>query len=406
MRNDLIIFTDFNLIDVETGDIHTDLSMVVSEGRIKDLTSGPGSGDTVSLKGGFILPGLIDAHVHLVWEGQPDPNRSTIAESIPATAYRAARSVRRNLNGGVTTVRDVGGPHGITIALKNAVDMGQVPGSRMVAAGAPVAQTGGHVYTMSREADGTKEVRKAVREQIKAGADFIKLMCSGGAYTRGESIHATQLTPAEIRAAVEEAHIAERKVAAHALPERAIQNCLEAGVDTIEHSALLSDENISTYQQTQSFMIPTIAPYYIMATRGSELGVPGYAVEKSQMVMDHYITSLKMAFKAGINIGLGTDAGSPTLPHPTVPYEAWLWQQVVGLDPLAILTAATTTNAAALGKDRNLGLLKPGYYADFVVYQKSPLEDIGALHFPKAVYKGGEKIAARCPVWSLNLTEA
>jgi len=405
MKNDVYIYKNFNLIDVETGSIQTNLSLIVSNGRVKDLTSRSGVGEVISLNGGFVVPGLIDAHVHLVWEGQPDPNRYTLSESIPVTAYRAARSAWRNLRGGVTTVRDMGGPHGINVALSAAVAGGQVQGSRILAAGAPICQTGGHVHTMGREADGVQDVRKAVREQIKTGAHLIKLMCSGGAYTQGESIHATQLTPDEILTAVEESHIAERKVAAHALPQQAIQNCLEAGVDTIEHSALLNDQNIATFKQTGSFMIPTIAPYHMMAIKGVDLGVPGYAIQKSQMVMDHYFSSLKTALQTGINVGMGTDSGSPTLLHPTIPYEAWLWQTLAGIDTLTILRSTTRANAAALGKGQELGLLKFGYWADFVVYESNPLEDISVLHFPSAVYKGGEKVAADSPVWSSTLID-
>ncbi len=400
MSDQVIIFQDFQLIDLEKGEIQSGVSLVVEKGRVRDLTRQPGSGRRVSLGGGFILPGLIDAHVHLVWEGQPDPNRYTVSESIPSTAYRAARSAWRNLQGGVTTVRDVGGPHGITIALAQAVADGRIAGSRILAAGSPVAQTGGHVFTMAREADGIGEVCKAVREQIKTGADFIKLMCSGGAYTKGESIHATQLTPAEIRAAVDEAHAAERRVAAHALPERAIQNCLEAGVDTIEHGALLTAKNVETFRQSGAFLVPTLAPYHIMASQGAQRGVPEYAVEKSKTVMNHYLASLKTASGSGVNLALGTDGGSPTLPHPTLPWEAWLWYREAGLDALTVLRAATIGSARALGREQELGLLKPGYWADLVVYARNPLEDLSVLHEPQRVFQGGREIADIMPVWS------
>jgi imidazolonepropionase-like amidohydrolase len=398
-----VTFKDFNLLDVKSGQILASRYMVVEEGRVKEITASPLRGETVSLRGRFVLPGLIDSHVHLVWEGQPDPNRYTVMENVPTTSFRAARSAWRNLSQGVTTVRDVGGPSGIPIALARAIENGAVAGSRVLAAGAPIAQTGGHVYTMSREADGPDEVRKAVREQIKAGAHLIKLMGSGGAYTEGETIHATQLTPEEIRAAVEEAAIAERRVAIHALPERAIQNGLEAGVATIEHAALLSDRNIESFKAKGAFMVPTLAPYYIMATRGKERGVPEYAVIKSKQVMEHYPSSIRKALSSGVRMAMGTDSGSPDLPHPTLPYEAWLWAEVVGIDPLTALRSATVGSAAALGREFEIGLLQPGYYADFVVYDQDPLQNLSALHFPKAVYKGGQRVAGAGVVWSNTL---
>ena len=348
--------------------------------------------------------GLIDAHVHLVWEGQPDPAHYTLTESPIMTAYRAARSAWQNLAGGVTTVRDVGGPHNIPIEVAKAVKQGILPGSRILAAGAGIAQTGGHGYFMCREADGFDEIRKAVREQIKAGADLIKLMCSGGAYTQGESVHAMQFSAKEIHVAVQTAKAAGKKVAAHALPDLAVKTCLEAGVDTIEHAALINDKSLNLFKRTGAFIVPTLAPYYLMATQGAEHGVPDYAVTKSQQVMEHYITSLRKVVSNGVNLALGTDAGSPQLPHPALPYEAWLWHKEVGLDPLIILKAATQGSARALGLEHELGEIKRGYLADFVVYEKNPLEDLATLHYPQHIFKDGEFAAGASTVWSASFT--
>jgi imidazolonepropionase-like amidohydrolase len=397
------VIKDFNLVDLERGDIVTGRSMVVVDGRVQEYTTAAAGGESFSLRGGFVLPGLIDAHVHLVWEGQSDPNRVMLSEPVALTSFRAARSAQRNLAGGVTMVRDVGGPHGIPIALAKAIDSGIVPGCHVHAAGAPIAQTGGHVYTMAREADGPDEVRKAVREQIKAGARFIKLMGSGGAYTEGEAITHTQLTAEEIRVAVEEAAAAGRKVAVHALPPKAIQTCLEAGVHSIEHGALLSEENIAALKRTGAFMVPTLAPYYVMAMWGLETGVPDYAVAKSKQVMDHYLGSLKRAISSGINVAMGTDSGSPNLPHPTMPYEAWLWNRQAGIEPLAVLRAATQVSAHALCRENEAGSLQPGHWADFGVYKTNPLEDVSALHHPRAVFKGGRKAAESSVIWSVSL---
>lgn len=397
------VLKEVNIVDVEASTLIEGQAIVIENGRIVDVTRNPVGGEAISFRGAFLCPGLVDAHVHLVWEGQPDPNSFTLRESVAMTAYRAARSAWRNLEGGVTTVRDVGGPHGISIALAEAIEQGISQGARVLAAGSPVVQTGGHVYSISEEADGPDEVRKAVRRQIKAGAHLIKLMCSGGAYTRGESIHATQLTPAEIRAAVEEAKAAERRVAAHALPEQAIQNALEAGVTTVEHAALLSKRNLDAFCTTGAFMVPTLAPYYLMATRGREMGVPDYAVVKSEQVMEHYPASLQMAFAAGVRIALGTDAGSPGIPHPTVPFEAWLWQSLANIPAPAILRAATLGAAEAVGLEQEIGRIQQGYWADFVVYRSNPLEDITVLHHPEAIFQRGAQVAGGSTVWSKTL---
>jgi len=316
------------------------------------------------------------------------------------TAYRAARSAWRNLCGGVTRVRDLGGPQGIPVATARALREGILPGCRVLAAGSPICQTGGHVFTMGREADGPEEVRKAVREQIKAGADLIKIMCSGGAYTEGESVHSAQLTPAEIRAAVEEAHASGRRIAAHALPQLAVQNCLDAGVDTVEHSVFIGEENIRAFLRTGAFMVPTLAPYFVMAVEGEAHGVPLYAVLKSRRVMEHYGSSLQRAASMGIHLALGTDAGSPRLPHPSVPLEAWLWHKIAGVDPLTVLRAATLGSSRSLGLPGEAGLFRPGGPADFVLYETNPLEDLKALHFPRAVYQDGRQVFGASTVWS------
>ncbi len=397
------IFTDLQLLNLKTGQPTAEVALVVENGRFVEITSTPGEGETLSLNGGFVLPGLIDAHVHLVWEGQSDPAHYTITESPVMTSYRAARSAWQNLTGGVTTVRDLGGPHNIPIELAKAVKQGILPGSRILGAGAGIVQTGGHGYFMCREADGFDEIRKAVREQVKAGADLIKLMCSGGAYTQGESIHAMQFSAKEIHIAVQTAKEAGKRVAAHALPDLAVKTCLEAGVDTIEHAALINDKSLSLFKRTGAFMVPTLAPYYLMATQGADYGVPDYAVAKSQQVMEHYITSLKKAVSTGVNLALGTDAGSPQLPHPALPYEAWLWHKKAGLDPVTILKAATQGSARALGLDHEIGDIKRGYWADFVVYEKNPLDDIATLHYPQRVFQAGKIAAGASVVWSASL---
>lgn len=397
------IFTDCHLLDLKTGDSASNLSLVVENGRFLDITTHPGEGDTLSLRGGFVLPGLIDAHVHLVWEGQADPAHYTLTESPIMTAYRAARSAWQNLAGGVATVRDVGGPHNIPIEVAKAVRQGMLPGSRILAAGAGIAQTGGHGYFMCREADGFDEIRKAVREQIKAGADLIKLMCSGGAYTHGESVHSMQLSAKEIHVAVQTAKAAGKKVAAHALPDLAVKTCLEADIDTIEHAALIHEKTLNLFKRTGACMVPTLAPYYLMATQGSEHGVPEYAVIKSQQVIDQYIATLKKAMLTGVKLALGTDAGSPQLLHPALPYEAWLWHKEVGMDPLLILRAATQGSAQALGLESDIGEIKCSYVADFVVYEKNPLDDMTALHYPQQIFQAGELVAGSSALWSVSL---
>ena len=391
-----------HIVNPETGTVAHDQAITVEDGLVMEISAAPSTGETTDLKGLYVIPGLIDAHVHLVWEGQADPVHHMLADPPPFTAYRAARSIRRSLENGVTTVRDVGGPHGVPVALSRAVREGIIEGADVLAAGAPIVMTGGHVYTMSHEADGVGEVRKAVREEVKSGAQLIKIMASGGAYTPGESIHATQMAPDEIRAAVEEAHRAHKRIAAHALNAVAIANVLSAGVDTVEHGALANDDNIRTFSETGAYLIPTLSPYFLMARKGEEMGVPDYAVAKSKDVMEHYVETMQRAVAAGINIGLGTDAGSPGIPHACVAFEAWIWHTVCGLDPQHILHAATLGAAGACGLvDR--GRLEPGTRADLVAFETNPLEDIHVLHHPQLVLKEGRRYSDVKPAWSHTL---
>lgn len=391
-----------NVVDVQSGNTRAGQSIVLEGGMIREIGSASSNDETHDLQNLFVTPGLIDAHVHLVWEGQPDPVRSMLEDSPALTAYRASRSLYRSLKNGVTTVRDVGGPHGIPLAAAKAVRGGMIRGADVLAAGAPVVMTGGHVYTMGFEADGPDEIRKAVRSQVKAGADLIKIMASGGAYTPSESIYATQLTPEEILAATDEAHRAHRRIAAHALNPSAISNVLKGGVDTVEHGALASDENIQEFKERGVYLIPTLSPYFLMARKGSELGVPNYAVAKSKQVMESYYNTMTKAYEAGINIGLGTDAGSPGIPHACVAFEAWIWANECHIEPLKILQAATLGAAKALGlEDR--GVLEAGKRADLVAYDRNPLEDITVLHEPKIVFQQGIPSPEVAPAWSQGL---
>lgn len=386
---------------MSSGDVNPGRSVTVDGGLIREIGTSTG-GQTIDLKGAFLIPGLIDAHVHLVWEGQPDPVRHMLSDPAAVTAYRASRSLRTNLRNGVTTVRDVGGPHGIPVAAARAVREGMIEGASALAAGAPIVQTGGHVHVMSVEADGPDEVRKAVRGQLKAGADLIKIMASGGAYTEGESVHSPQLTPEEVRAAVEEAHRAHKRIAAHALNPEAIRIALEAGVDTIEHGALATDENLTLFAETSAHLVPTLSPYFVMASIGERLGVPAFAIEKSEQVMERYVGVMNDAYRARINVGLGTDGGSPSIPHSCVALEAWIWTSQCGIEPLEVLRAATAGAAAASGlEDR--GAIAPGKRADLVAFRRNPLEDITELHHPAFVAQAGAPIADPQPVWSSDL---
>ncbi len=397
------MFNDFYLIDLKNGTTISDLTLIVENDRFIELTYSQCEGESTSLHGSFVLPGLIDAHVHLTCGGQTNSREILRSESPVMMAYRAAQNAQRNLSSGITTVRDVGGPDNIPIELAKAVKNKIVPGCRIFSAGAAITQTGGHGAAMGREADGRPEIRKAVREQIKAGADFIKLICSGEASPGEESIRMMQLSQEEIQIAVQTAKAANKKTAAHALPEIAIKACLEAGVDSIEHAALADEKNLTMFTRTGTFMVPTLAPYHARATRTAEIGTSTASVNKSQQVMRYYRALLKKAVAVGVNMALGSNAGVALLPHPALPYEAWLWQAEAGIEPLRILQAATIGGAKVLGRENELGQIQQGFCADFVTYAQNPLENIAELHYPQMVFQSGLKVAEAHVVWSAVL---
>jgi imidazolonepropionase-like amidohydrolase len=228
-----------------------DGAVVVVDGRIASV--GPARGlppNTVDLGDATLMPGLVDAHVHLVWDASAEPHEVVERESRALTVLRCARNAALHLRAGVTTVRDVGSADGLAVEIGRAVELGILSGPRVVAAGRAIAMTGGHGWFLGREADGPDAVRRAAREEIKAGASCIKLMASGGVYGHAEEPGSPQLTVEEMRPAVEEAHKAGRKAAAHAYSVEAINNALEAGVDSVEHGSFLDRETCESRERT------------------------------------------------------------------------------------------------------------------------------------------------------------
>ena len=279
---------------------------------------------------------------------------------------------------GVTTVRDVGGLYKVILAVRDTIHEGIFPGPRILAAGMPIQMTGGHARNLGLEVDGPHEARKGVRTMLRAGVDLIKLMATGGVYTEGEEPGSPQLTVEEMQAAVEEAHKAGRKVAAHAEGLQGILNALEAGVDTIEHGNFLNEEAAQRMVTGGQILVPTLSPFYRMAQLGTEGGIPEYAVRKARQVVSASFHAVELAKTHGIPIASGTDDGSPKLPHGVLVYELELLVRA-GLSPVEALHAATTIAAKACGLFDQIGTLESGKSADFIGVTGDPLQDISAL---------------------------
>lgn len=367
--------------------------VVNEEGRIKDTgTDDYRSGDDIDFGNQVtLMPGLIDLHVHLVWDGSAHPRGKAETESSHLMAMRAVNHAHQTLLDGVTTVRDVGGPYGVPQALSQAQRLGIIQAPYIVSAGPAIMMTGGHGWSFGREVDGTDGMRKAVRQAIKDGVEVIKVMATGGVYTEGEKPNQSQLSIEEMATAVEEAHKRGLRVAAHAEGLDGIRNAVLAGVDTIEHGCFLDDETASLMAERGTYYVPTVSVFTQMARQGDESGIPQYVLEKSRWVADATRESVRRAKRYGVKIAGGTDAGSPLHPHSPLALEVAMLVDC-GLSPSEALTAATATSAEALGVEGITGKITPGSYADLLAVQGNPLADVRTLSHVKAVIQRGNLI--------------
>ena len=361
---------------------------VVPEGRA------PAGATVLHLDGLTVLPGLINCHVHFCLGGEPDPAR-VLLEDPPATrVIKAVLRARQTVEAGVTTVRDLGGVDEIALALRDATRAGLIPGPRILAAARGICMTGGHGWRFGREADGPDDVRKGVREQLKAGADVIKIFASGGVMTPGVEPGSAQLTPEEIRAAIEEASRAGRRTAAHAQATAGIAACVDAGIASIEHGVFLTEAIARTMAREGIALVATlIAPEQIVV-HGVKAGIPEYAVRKSEAVRGRHLESFHMALRAGVPIAAGTDAGTPLNPHGSIVPELALMVKA-GMAPLETIRAATATAARLLGLEHELGALTPGLAADLIAVDGNPAERIEALEDVRLVIANGRVVVNR-----------
>ena len=326
-----------------------------------------------------LLPGLIDCHVHFAMSGGPDW-LSEMKEPYATSCWRAAVHARKTLQAGFTTVRTLGGRDGADPALRDAQASGLVEGPRMVATNMVICMTGGHGAWIGREADGPQEVRKAVREQLKAGADCIKLIATGGVMTPGVEPGAQQLGEDELRAGVEEAHRAGVRTAAHAHGADGIEAAVRAGIDSIEHGSFMTDESIDLMKDCGTFFSVTLCSSegFFNAPPGS---VADWAMAKATRVRAAMDDSFRRAYASGVRLVLGTDAGTPYNRHGDNAREMALMVKL-GADPRDALRAGTRNGAELLGKVQEIGTIETGKLADLVLCRGDVLADIGRLCSP------------------------
>ncbi|MFC6824897.1 metal-dependent hydrolase family protein [Halopelagius fulvigenes] len=374
-----------------------DVALSPEEGRIvavgddaDDAADDADDAETVDVSGKVVAPGLVDAHVHLMMDGRPDVTTAN-AESRELLSYRAAANLRANVEAGVTAVRDLGAPGTLALDAGTAVETGVLDGPRVVACGENVVMTGGHGHRFGREADGADEVRKAVREQLKHGAEVVKCMATGGVLTEGAQTGAPELTPEELETLVETASAKNVPTAAHAHGQRGIQNAVRAGITSVEHATFMDRETAELLAEEGTYWVPTASALEGIVENGVEGGIPEEAVEKAEDARERFERAWEHALDAGVTVAMGTDAGTPFNFHGENALREMELMCEYGMSPEAALEAATVTGAELLGLD-DAGLVEPGYRADVVVLDADPTEDTSAWRESEAVFVAGERI--------------
>jgi len=277
-------------------------------------------------------------------------------------------------------VRDLGASDGVAIAVRDAVARGEHAGPAILPAGRALCMTGRHGFFIGRETDGPWDARKGVREQRKAGATVIKLIATGGVLTKGAVPGQSQLSEEEMRAAVEEAHTHRMVVGAHAIGTAGINNALRAGVDSIEHGHLLDDESIALFKERGAYLVPTLAAVERIYENAKTGAQPDYVVRKASEIYERMADNIGRAWRAGVTIAGGSDAGTPYNYHQAYAYELELMVTMLGMTPQQALTAATRTAAE---------LLRIDPAGDLLLLDADPGADIRALRAPRVVLKGG-----------------
>ena len=383
------------LIDGRGGPAREGVVLVVADGRvaeIRELGQPTDDLDIDDYPDCALLPGLIDAHVHLVWDGHRlDPEGLRASENHLKGALRAARHALDSLRGGTIAVRDLGAPAGINLAVRDLIREGALPGPRIRAAGELITMTGGHCHGIGREADGPDGVRRAAREQFKAGADLLKMLSTGGVYAHDEEPGSPQLELDELLPGVAEARKRGKPVAIHAEGVEGIRAAVEARPDTIEHGNELTPDLAAKMAERGIALSPTFAFFHTAAAEGAAAGIPAEYVEKAKRMCEASFLALRYAREAGVRLIAGTDSGAPLTPHSSVRRELALYVQA-GYSPTEALAAATSTAASVLRWDSEIGTLEPGKAADFILVRGNPLERIESLFDLEAVVQGGKPV--------------
>lgn len=369
---------------IDDGFVEFDAGKILAVGPATELGS---RSDAAVDTGGTILPGLMNSHAHLAWDGVHDLARQSLDDGPEISAYKTAGNMLVSLRAGITLVRDLG-MNRTNLAAKQAVEQGIFPGPRLLVTGEAIVQTGGHTYWCCREASGPDEMRRAVRDQVRGGADLIKIMAC---HDRVE------FTDEELEAVIDEAHRNGLPVTAHATFDACIRRVAEFDIDCVEHGGAMSDETIDILLAKKIPIVTTYAPIVMQsqADIARKYDVPEWKIEERQRAVADRgrFEGTVRAARAGVVIGFGTDAGSPVVGHDVVaPEMAFMVEIGVVKDNYAAIRSATSVAAVINGVDDRLGTLEAGKLADVIVVDGDPRDDIHALSKVRMTYVDGRRL--------------
>ncbi len=390
-----LVFRNISVFDSADGAIVPGQSVVVSDSQI--LWVGPlaaepsiAGADLIDGTGRTMVPGLMNCHVHLISDGTETARSGKSMPDDPVeAAVQGVNNLRATLATGVTSVRDCGAFNEIAIKLGRLVARGEITGPRVQAAGRAITMTGGHGRFIGREADGPWGVVEAVRTELRSGADFIKIMATGGTLTLGSSPDHIAFHEEELAAAAREAHNLGKRITTHSIGGLGIKNAIRAGIDSIEHACYMDEESVAMAVNAGTILVPTLnSAKGIIESRDA---IPVWMYDKVMHLRDAARASFAMSVDAGAQIACGTDAGTPGNPHTEVPAELELMVEF-GMTPSQALRSATSVAARNFGEEESLGSIEAGKLADLLVVEGDPTVSISDIRKVVFVVKGGDLV--------------